>query len=63
MSFYNSAIAALFPLLLAISTPQPNISANSATAQSTSPATTSQSSAIALDWDSARLVHNIPDSP
>lgn len=42
MSFYNSVIAALFPLLLAISTAQPNISPNSAIAQSTS-STQSQS--------------------
>ncbi|HEY9691386.1 MAG TPA: WD40 repeat domain-containing protein [Oculatellaceae cyanobacterium] len=66
MSFYNSAIAALFPLLLAISTPQPNISANSAIAQSTSPAksaTTSGHSAITKSWENVRLVHTIPDSP
>ncbi|MGB3206806.1 MAG: hypothetical protein WBB28_17610 [Crinalium sp.] len=42
MSFYNSVIAALFPLLLAISTAQPNISVNSAIAQSAS-STQSQS--------------------
>jgi WD40 repeat protein len=63
MSFYNSAIAALFPLILAISTAQPNISTNSAIAQSASPATTSQPSAIAKSWESARLVHTIPDNP
>lgn len=72
MSFYNSAIAALFPLLMAITSPQPNISTNSVIAQSTLPTksqshpkilpTTSPKSAIAPSWDSSRLLHTIPDS-
>ena len=69
MSFYNSAIAALFPLLVAISTPQPNISTNSAIAQSASPAksqsqpqilaTTPPKSAIAPSWENLRLLHKL----